>query len=154
MTEVNKRLQELGVKLPDPPDPLGAYVPAIVSGNLLFVSGQLPLKDGNLIIKGKVGADVTPEEAYQAARVSSINALAVIGKETDDFSKFVRIVKITGYVSSAHGFTAQAGVVNGASDFFFEVFGEAGKHARVAVGVAELPADSPVEIEVIAEVEL
>ena len=154
MTEVNKRLEELGVKLPDPPDPLGAYVPAVISGNLLYVSGQLPLKDGNLIFKGKVGADVTQEEAYQAARVSSINALAVIGKETADFSKFKRIVKITGYVSSAQGFTTQAGVVNGASDFFFEVFGEAGRHARVAVGVAELPADSPVEIEVIAEVQV
>ena len=142
------------IKLPDPPDPLGAYVPAVVSGNLLFVSGQLPLKDGNLAFKGKVGADVTPEQAYQAARISSINALAVIGKKLGDFSKVKRIVKITGYVSSTEGFTSQAGVINGASDFFFEIFGEAGKHARVAVGVSELPADSPVEIEVIAEIEV
>ena len=112
------------------------------------------LKDGNLMFKGKVGADVTPEEAYQAARGASINALAVIGKTLGDFSKVKRIVKITGYVSSAEGFTAQAGVLNGASDIFFEVFGNAGKHARVAVGVAVLPADSPVEIEVIAEIEV
>lgn len=154
MTKVENRLEELGIKLPDPPDPLGAYVPSVVSGNLLFVSGQLPLKDGNLMYKGKVGADVTPEEAYHAARGASINALAVIGKDLRDFNKVKRIVKITGYISSAEGFTAQAGVLNGASDFFFEVFGENGKHARVAVGVAELPADSPVEIEVIVEIEV
>jgi len=153
MTEVNKRLEELGIKLPDPPDPLGAYKPAVMSGQLLFISGQLPLRDGSLVFKGKVGAQVTAEEAYQAARVSSINVLAVIGKEIGDFSKVKKIVKITGYVSSAEGFNSQAGVVNGASDFFFEVFGEAGRHARVAVGVSELPADSPVEIEVIAEIE-
>ncbi len=152
MTKVNERLKELGIKLPDPPDPLGAYVPAVFTGSLLFVSGQLPLKDGNLMFKGKVGSDVTPDEAYQAARAASINAVAVIGKVLGDFSKVKRIAKITGYVSSAQGFTSQASVLNGASDLFFEVFGEAGKHARVAVGVAELPADSPVEIEVIAEV--
>jgi len=154
MTKVNKRLDELGIKLPDPPEPLGAYKPAVISGGLLFISGQLPLKDGNLLFKGKVGAQVSPDEAYQAARVSSINALAVIGKEIGDFSKVKKIVKITGYVSSAEGFNSQAAVVNGASDFFFEVFGEAGKHARVAVGVSGLPADSPVEIEVIAEIEV
>ena len=154
MTEVKKRLDELGIKLPAPPDPLGAYKPAVVSGNLIFVSGQLPLRDGNLLFKGKVGSDVTAEGAYQAARASSINALAVIGKEIGDFSKVKRIVKITGYVSSAEGFNLQAGVINGASDFFFEVFGEAGRHARAAVGVSELPADSPVEIEVIAEIEV
>lgn len=114
MTDVNKRLDELGIKLPDPPDPLGAYKPAVVSGYLLFVSGQLPLIDGNLLFKGKVGAQVTAEEAYQAARVSSINALAVIGKEIGDFSKVKKIVKITGYVSSANGFNSQAAVVNGA----------------------------------------
>ncbi|MEM7534988.1 MAG: RidA family protein [Chloroflexota bacterium] len=154
MTKVNDRLKELGIKLPDPPDPLGAYVPYVISGNLLFISGQLPLKDGNLTFKGKVGADVTPEQGYQAARDASINALAVIGKALGDFGKIRRIVKVTGYVSSAEGFTAQAGVLNGASDFFFEVFSDMGKHARVAVGVAELPADSPVEIEVIAEIEV
>jgi len=154
MTKINKRLDELGIKLPDPPDPLGAYKPAVISGGLLFISGQLPLRDGNLLFKGKVGVKVSPDEAYQAARVSSINALAVMGKEIGDFSKVKKIVKITGYVSSAEGFNSQAAVVNGASDFFFEVFGEAGKHARVAVGVSELPADSPVEIEVIAEIEV
>lgn len=154
MTEVNKRLDELGIKLPDPPDPLGAYKPAVVSGSLIFISGQLPLRDGNLAYKGKVGEQVTEQEAYQAARVSSINALAVMGKEVGDFNKVKRIVKITGYVSSAQGFNSQAAVINGASDFFFEVFGEAGRHARAAVGVSELPADSPVEIEVIAEIEV
>ncbi len=153
MTEVDKRLEELGIKLPVPPDPLGAYVPAIVSEQLLYLSGQLPLIDGNLAYKGKVGGDVKEEEAYKAARIASINALAAIKKHLGGFDKLKRILKLTGYVASAQGFNSQAGVVNGASDFFFEVLGETGRHARVAVGVSELPADSPVEIEVIAEVE-
>lgn len=153
MTEVNKRLDELGVKLPNPPDPLGAYVPAVISGNLLYLSGQLPLVDGNLSVKGKVGEQVSEQEAYLAARIASINALAVIEKELGGFEKLKRIVKLTGYIASAKGFNAQAAVVNGASDFFFEVLGGAGRHSRVAVGVSELPADSPVEIEVIAEIE-
>ena len=153
MTGVDKRLEELDIKLPLPPDPLGAYVPAVVSGHLLYISGQLPLKDSNLAYRGKVGDNVTEEEAYEAARIASINALAVISKELGGFDRLKRIVKLTGYIASAPGFNAQAAVVNGASDFFFEVLGEAGKHARVAVGVSELPADSPVEIEVIAEIE-
>ena len=152
MTEVDKRLEELGIKLPVPPDPLGAYVPAIVSGQLLYISGQLPLIDGNLAYKGKVGGDVKKEEAYKAARIASINALAAIKKNLGGFDKLERILKLTGYVASAQGFNSQADVVNGASEFFFEVLGETGRHARVAVGVSELPADSPVEIEVIAEV--
>ena len=154
MTEVKKRLEDLEIKLPVPPDPLGAYVPAVVAGHLLYISGQLPLKDGNLAFKGKVGDEVSEEDAYQAARIASINALSVIAKELGGFERLKRIVKLTGYIASAPGFTAQASVVNGASDFFFEVLGEAGKHARVAVGVSELPADSPVEIEVIAEIEV
>ncbi len=154
MTGVDKRLQELDIKLPVPPDPLGAYVPAVRSGHLLYISGQLPLRDGNLIFKGKVGEQVSEEEAYQSARVASINALAVIAKELGGFDRLKQIVKLTGYIASAQGFNAQAAVVNGASDFFFEVLGDAGKHARVAVGVSELPADSPVEIEVIAEIEV
>jgi len=154
MTGVDKRLQELDIKLPVPPDPLGAYVPAVRSGHLLYISGQLPLRDGNLIFKGKVGDRVSEEEAYQSARVASINALAVIAKELGGFDRLKQIVKLTGYIASAQGFNSQAAVVNGASDFFFEVLGDAGKHARVAVGVSELPADSPVEIEVIAEIEV
>jgi len=154
MTGIDKRLQELDIKLPVPPDHLGAYVPAVRSGHLLYISGQLPLRDGNLIFKGKVGDQVSEEEAYQAARVASINALAVIAKELGGFDRLKQIVKLTGYIASAQGFNAQAAVVNGASDFFFEVLGDAGKHARVAVGVSELPADSPVEIEVIAEIEV
>ena len=154
MTGVDKRLQELDIKLPVPPDPLGAYVPAVRSGHLLYISGQLPLRDGNLIFKGKVGDQVSEEEAYQSPRVASINALAVIAKELGGFDRLKQIVKLTGYIASAQGFNAQAAVVNGASDFFFEVLGDAGKHARVAVGVSELPADSPVEIEVIAEIEV
>ena len=109
MTEVNKRLEELGINLPNPPDPLGAYKPAVISGGLLFISGQLPLRDGNLLFKGKVGAQVTAEEAYQAARVASINALAVMGKELGDFGKVKKIVKITGYVSSARALIHRRG---------------------------------------------
>lgn len=153
MTGVNERLEELGIKLPVPPDPLGAYVPVVRSGHLLYISGQLPLKDGNLTSKGKVGAEVSEQEAYQASRVASINALAAIAKELGGFEKLKRIIKLTGYIASAKGFNSQAAVVNGASDFFFEVLGDSGRHARVAVGVSELPADSPVEIEVIAEIE-
>lgn len=154
MTGVNERLEELDIKLPVPPDPLGAYVPAVRSGHLLYISGQLPLRDGNLAFKGKVGAEVTEEEAYQASRIASINALAAIAKELGGFEKLKRIIKLTGYIASAQGFNSQAAVINGASDFFFEVLGDSGKHARVAVGVSELPADSPVEIEVIAEIEI
>lgn len=153
MTEADKRLEELGIKLPVPPDPLGAYVPAVTSEHLLYISGQLPLVDGNLACKGKVGGEVTEEDAYQAARIASINALAAIKKHLGGFDKLKRIVKLTGYVASAPGFNSQAGVINGASDFFFEVLGEKGRHSRVAVGVSELPADSPVEIEIIAEIE-
>ena len=154
MTEVDKRLQELEIKLPIPPEPLGAYVPAVSLGHLLYVAGQLPIIDGNLSVKGKVGGEVTEEDAYKAARIASINALAVIYSHLGGFEKLKRIVKLTGYVASAQGFNSQAAVVNGASDFFFEVLGNAGKHARVSVGVSELPADSPVEIEVIAEIEV
>lgn len=153
MTGVDERLKELGIKLPVPPDPLGAYVPSVESGHLLYISGQLPLTDGSLAYQGKVGGEVTEDEAYQAARIASINALAVIGKHLGGFKRLKKIVKLTGYVASAQGFKSQAGVVNGASDFFFEVLAEAGRHARVAVGVSELPADSPVEIEIIAEIE-
>ncbi|MEQ9619912.1 MAG: RidA family protein [Deltaproteobacteria bacterium] len=152
MAKVEDRLRELGVQIPDVPTPLGSYKTASVTGNLIFVSGQLPLADGELILEGKVGAEVSIEDGMRAARVCSINALSVMSMELGGLESIKRIVKITGYVASAPGFHNQANVLNGASDFFFQVFGDDGRHARAAVGVSELPMNSPVEIELIAEI--
>ncbi len=146
------RLMELGIDLPDLAPPLGSYKPASITGSLLFVSGQLPLSGGKLVFEGKVGADVSPEDAARAARQSAINVLAVLKKELGTLDNVKKIVKVTGYVASAPGFTAQAGVLNGASDLFFDVFGEEGRHARAAVGVSELPLNAPVEVEIVAEI--
>ena len=147
-----ERLKELGIDLPDIASPLGSYKPASVTGSLLFVSGQLPLSGGKPLFEGKVGADVSSEDAALAARQSAINALAVLKKELGTLDNVKKIVKVTGYVASAPGFTGQAGVINGASDLFFDVFGEEGRHARAAVGVSELPLNSPVEVEIVAEI--
>jgi enamine deaminase RidA (YjgF/YER057c/UK114 family) len=127
---------------------LAAYVPAVQTGNLIFSSGQLPMVNGALAATGKVGADITPEQAKELAQVCALNALAAIGAlvNLDDIAQ---IVKVVGFVASAPGFTGQPGVVNGASELFGALFGEAGKHARSAVGVAELPLGAPVEIEVV-----
>ena len=152
MTKAEERLQELGIEVPDVQAPLGAYVPAVISGNLIFISGQLPLIKGELAFKGKVGSDVSIELGMEAARRASINVIAVLKSELGDLSRVARIVKLTGYVASAPGFNKQASVLNGASDLFYEVFGDRGLHARVAVGVSELPLDAPVEIAVIAQV--
>lgn len=152
MTRVETRLRELGIAIPDSPVPLGAYKLAVVAGNLLFVSGQLPLKEGKLLYKGKLGTEIPIEEGIHAARLSAINVLSVMKSELGDLDKIKKIVKVTGYVASAAGFDMQAKVINGASEFFYDVFGEAGKHARAAVGVCELPLGAPVEIEVIAEI--
>ncbi|HVY55613.1 MAG TPA: RidA family protein [Thermodesulfobacteriota bacterium] len=152
MGRVEDRLAELGIKIPETPVPLGSYKPASVSGNLIFISGQLPLTEGKLLFEGKVGSDVSVEDAARAARVSAINALAAIKRELGGFGSVRKIVKVTGYVASAPGFYSQAAVVNGASDLFFQVFGEEGRHARAAVGVAELPMNAPVEVELIAEI--
>ena len=152
MGKAEDRLKELGIQLPDVPVPLGSYKPASTSGNLIFVSGQLPLVGGQLLHEGKVGADISVEEGMNAARVCCINALAVICKELGSLDRVKKIVKLTGYVSSSPGFSKQANVVNGASDIFYEVFGDDGRHARAAVGVSELPMNAPVEVEVIAEI--
>ena len=152
MGKAEDRLKELGIQLPDVPVPLGSYKPASTSGNLIFVSGQLPLVGGQLLHEGKVGADISVEEGMNAARVCCINALAVICKELGSLDRVKKIVKLTGYVSSSPGFSKQANVVNGASDLFYEVFGDDGRHARAAVGVSELPMNAPVEVEVIAEI--
>ncbi len=145
------RLAELGVTLPTPAAPLAAYVPAVRTGNLVYTSGQLPLVGGEVTHAGKVGAEVTPEAAKTAARTCALNALAAIHALVG-IDSVTRVVKVVGFVASVPGFNGQPGVVNGASEFLGEVFGDAGTHARSAVGVAELPLDAPVEVELIVEV--
>ncbi len=145
------RLKELGYELPAVPSPAGSYVPATRAGNLLFTAGQLPFREGQLPYTGKVSKDVSVEEAKEAARLCALNALAAIEAEAGSLENVRRIVKVTGYVASATGFNGQPEVMNGASELLGEVFGEQGLHARSAVGVAELPLDAPVEVELIVE---
>jgi enamine deaminase RidA (YjgF/YER057c/UK114 family) len=147
----SKRLAELGITLPSVAKPLAAYVPAVQTGNLVYTSGQLPLTEGKLTHAGKVGAEVTPEDAKAAARTCALNALAAIDALVG-IDRVTRVVKVVGFVASAPGFNGQPGVVNGASEFLGEVFGDAGIHARSAVGVAELPLAAPVEVELIVEI--
>ena len=154
MSQIEQRLIELGSPLPEVAKPVAAYVPSVVSGNLVFTSGQLPFKDGALIAAGKVGeaADlIDPALAKTLARQCALNALAAIKLAIGDLDRVTRIVKVVGFVSSVPEFTGQPGVMNGASEFLVEVFGEKGVHARSAVGVPSLPLDSAVEVELIAE---
>ena len=148
---VQERLEELGVELPSVAAPLASYVPATRVGSQVWTSGQLPVVDGELPATGKVGAEVSVERAQELARTATLNALAAIDALVG-LDKITRVVKVVGFVASDPSFTEQAAVINGASDFLGDVFGEAGVHARSAVGVAVLPKDSPVEIEVIVEI--
>ncbi|GAA3162513.1 MULTISPECIES: RidA family protein [Rhodococcus] len=147
----SERLAELGIALPAVAAPVAAYVPAVRSGNHVYTSGQLPFVDGKLTLTGKLGAGVSDEDAKAAARTCALNALAAIDALVG-IDNVVRVVKVVGFVASAEGFTGQPGVINGASEFLGEVLGDAGIHARSAVGVAELPLGSPVEVELIVEV--
>lgn len=151
MADPRAKLAEMGLRLPDVVPPVASYQPAVRSGAHVYVSGQLPIVDGALALTGKVGAEVDPEDARKLARRCALNALAAVDALVG-LEAVVRVVKVTGFVASAAGFTGQPGVINGASDLFGEVFGDAGRHARSAVGVAELPLDAPVEVEVIVEV--
>lgn len=146
------RLSAAGLRLPTVSPPLAAYVPAVRTGDYVYTAGQLPVVEGQLLAAGKVGAEVGAAEAGALARTCALNALAAVASVTGGLSAIRRIVKVTGYVASAPDFTAQAQVVNGASELLLEVFGEAGRHARSAVGTAVLPLNAPVEIELIAEV--
>lgn len=146
---ITERLAELGVELPAVVVPAGAYVPAVVNGSLVYTAGQIPFVDGALPLVGKVGAEVTAEAAKDLARVCALNALAAVAEAIGSLDRVTRIVKLTGFVASASGFTGQPGVINGASELLADVFGEAGRHARSAVGVAELPLGAPVEVELI-----
>jgi enamine deaminase RidA (YjgF/YER057c/UK114 family) len=148
---VADRLAELGLSLPPVATPVAAYVPAVRTGSYVHTSGQLPVVDGKLLVTGLLGAEVTVEQGYELAKVAGLNALAAVGSVVS-LDDVVRVVKAVGYVASAPGFTAQPVVVNGASELFGAVFGEAGQHARSAVGVAALPLNAPVEVELIVEV--
>jgi enamine deaminase RidA (YjgF/YER057c/UK114 family) len=143
------RLRELGFALPDVPAPAGAYVPATRAGDLIFTAGQLPFEAGELRLKGKVGDTISVDQAREAARLCALNALAAVAAQTGGLKGISRIVKVTGYVASAPGFNGQPDALNGASELLGEVFGDAGLHARSAVGVAELPMDAPVEVELV-----
>ncbi|MEW6584465.1 MAG: RidA family protein [Nitrospirota bacterium] len=146
------KLKELGIELPVAPKPLGSYIPCVRSGNLLFLSGILPLRDGKLTRAGRVGETISVDEACDDARTAAVNALSVLKASEGSLNAIRRCVKITGYVASAPDFTEQPKVLNAASDLIFEIFGEAGRHARAAVGVNVLPLGSPVEIEFVFEV--
>ena len=149
--DVRAKLAEMGLTLPVAAKPVAAYVPAIRTGNIVFTAGQLPLVNGAMPATGKVGDKVTIEEAKKLAEVCALNALAAV-ETVADVNKIVKVVRVVGYVNGVAGFTSQPAVVNGASELFIQIFGEAGKHARSAVGIAELPLDAPVELELTVEI--
>lgn len=147
-----RKLQELGLTLPAPPKPVANYVPVVKTGDLLFLSGVLPSRDGQLVFTGKLGVNLTVDQGVEAARVAVLNGLSIIRHQTGSLDRVKQIVKMVGYIASAPGFADQPQVLNGASDLLVSLFGDAGRHARVAVGAAELPRHAPVEIELIVQV--
>ncbi|MCX5750808.1 MAG: RidA family protein [Candidatus Saganbacteria bacterium] len=149
---IENKIKELGFELPAVTLPVAAYVPVVKTGNLLFCSGQLPMRDGKVAFMGKVGKDLSKEEAQKAAQLCLLNGLAVIKKETGELDRIKRVVRLTGYVNSAPGFIEQHIVMNGASELAVAIFSDKGKHTRVAVGVAELPLDVAVEVDLIVEI--
>ena len=150
---VEQRLSELGIELPTVATPAGAYVPAVISGNLVFTAGQIPLVDGKLMAEGKVGAEISPEQGREIARRCALNAIAAVKSVIGDLNRVKKVVKVVGFVASVPEFTGHPGVLNGASELLEQVFGEVGIHARSAVGVAALPLNAPVEVELIVEFE-
>ncbi len=148
----DQRLAQLNIQLPSPPKPVATYVSAVQAGDLLFLSGMIPFQDGKLVSAGKVGRDLTVDQGVEAARVALLNALAVIRHELGTLDRVRQVVRLVGYVASAEGFVQQPAVMNGASDLLVAIFGEKGKHARVALGAAELPLNAPVELEMILQV--
>lgn len=148
---IEEKIKSIGIKLPIPPNPAGSYIPVVKSGNLLFVSGQVPIEDGKVTFTGKV-SDVNIETAQKSARICAINILAQLKKELGDLEKISKIVRLSGFVNSVPEFTQQPKVINAASDLFYEIFGENGKHSRIAVGVSSLPLNSMTEIDAIVEI--
>lgn len=149
---IEERLKALNIILPSPPKPVGSYIPVVITGNLAFVSGQIPIKDGKVTYAGKVSKDLSVEDAQDAARLCVINALAQLKTELGSLDRISKIVRVSGFVNSPPEFTDQPKVINGASDLLFEIFGQNGQHTRIAVGVSSLPLNSTVEIDLIAEI--
>ena len=148
---LEQKLNTLGFQLPSAPKPVATYVPACKVGDLLFLSGVLPSREGKLLYQGKLGKDLTVQEGYEATQYALLNALAIIRDEIGSLEQVQKIVRMTGYVASGEGFTGQPAVINGASDLLVQLFGDSGRHARVAIGVAELPLGAPVELELIVQ---
>ena len=151
MGNIENKIKDLGLQLPEPPKPLAAYIPAKQVGNLIFTAGQLPMVNGEIILKGLLGQDVEIDPAYNAAKICTLNALSAIKGVIGDLDKIKQVVRVVGYVASVPTFTQQPAVVNGASELLLEIFGENGKHARSAVGMAVLPLNAAVEIELTVE---
>ncbi len=152
MSNSEERLEAMGLSVPEVPKPVASYLPAVRTGSYVFTSGQLPMRDGQLITTGKVGGEVSLEDAVECARQCALNAIAAVRAEVGDLALVKRVVKVVVFVASTPDFTGQPGVANGASELLGEVFAEAGRHARSAVGVAVLPLDAPVEVELLVEV--
>jgi enamine deaminase RidA (YjgF/YER057c/UK114 family) len=148
-----ERLAKLGITLPIPPKPAGSYIPVILSRGMAFVSGQIPVQDGKVVFSGKVPTEKSLEEAQQAARLCAINILAQLKSTLGSLDRISKIVKVSGFVNSSEGFADHPKVINAASDLFYEIFGEKGKHTRIAVGVSSLPLNSTVEIDMIVEID-
>lgn len=148
---IEDKLKSLGITLPVPPKPAGSYIPVVISGNLAFVSGQIPIQDGKVAVTGKVPTEKTIEEAQSAARICAINILAQLKANLGSLDRVSKIVRVSGFVNSTGDFTEHPRIINAASDLFFEIFGENGKHSRIAVGVSSLPLNSTVEIDMVAE---
>jgi len=148
--KIEKRIEELGIKIPEAPKPMGAYVPYVVAGRFVYIAGEKATVMDKMVFNGKVGKELSLKEGYEAARIAGLNCLGSLKEAVGDLDRVERIVKVTGYVNSADGFNEQPKVINGASELLLSVFGERGRHARVAVGVNELPDDSPVEVAMIA----
>lgn len=152
MSKIEAKVRELGFEIPEAPKPVASYIPAVRTGNLVFTSGQLPMKDGKMTITGIVGKDVTPEQATEAARLCAINAFAAAKTVISSLDDVVRVLKVNVYVASDPGYHAHPKIANGASDFIAQVFGESGRHARTTLGLAVLPLNAPVEVELTLEV--
>lgn len=150
--EIEKKMRGLGLELPEVPKPVASYVPAVRSGNYVYTSGQVPFVKGELMHRGKLGGDLTIEQGYECARVTAMNCLAAVKSVIDDLDRVKQIVRVTGFINSAPGFTDQPKVLNGASDLLVEIFGERGKHSRLALGASELPLGAPLEIDMVVEI--
>ncbi|NDB52337.1 MAG: RidA family protein [Nitrosopumilaceae archaeon] len=148
---IEDKLKQLGIVLPTPPKPAGSYIPVVITGNLAFVSGQIPMQDGKVLYTGKVPSEKSIEEAQAAAKICAINLLAQLKANLGNLDRITKIVRVSGFVNSTAEFSEQPKIINAASDLFFEIFGEKGKHSRIAVGVTSLPLGSTVEIDMTVE---